>query len=79
MSSNRMKLVSHVGKRVVFCGPISEGVGEHDYLCARCGRSVPRRVDKRSSCRAVYQCARCHALNTVEAANGRAYGPQYRW
>jgi hypothetical protein len=63
-----MRLVSRPGNRVVFSGPIPAGVGDHDYLCGRCGMPVLNQVRQRTACRAVYQCCGCKALNVIPGA-----------
>jgi hypothetical protein len=75
-----MKVVSRPGKRVVFCAPIPEGVGDHEYLCGRCGGCVLNQVQQRSSYRAVYKCDRCRALNMIDAPPGEcSYRAEYHW
>jgi hypothetical protein len=75
-----MKLVPAPGKRVVFSGPIAGGIGDYDYLCGSCGIQVLSSVSERRRCRAVFECAACHALNLIEPPDRRPLRhPRYRW
>jgi hypothetical protein len=75
-----MKVVSPPGNRVLFCAPIPEGVGDHEYLCGRCGWPVLNQVQQRSAYSAVYKCDRCRALNMIDAPPCESsYRAEYRW
>ena len=65
MTTHKLKRVSTATDRVLFAGPIPPGVGEHDYLCSKCGSPVLRHVDVRQPSSAVYECAACGTLNVV--------------
>jgi hypothetical protein len=66
-----MKVVKDVEGRAVFSGSIPAGIGEHDYVCGRCGAAVLTRVGLRASSDAVYECTECKAFNAIRGGADR--------
>ena len=65
MPTHKLKRITSVTDRVVFSGPIPAGVGEHDYVCSKCGSLVLRQVGVRHPSSAVFECGDCGTLNVV--------------
>jgi DNA-directed RNA polymerase subunit RPC12/RpoP len=67
MPVHKLKVIRETGARPLFTGPIPAGIGDHDYLCGRCGEPVLKRVDERDTSPAVFQCTKCESLNVVKS------------
>jgi hypothetical protein len=60
-----MKTIAAANRRVLFTGQIHSGIGQHDYLCGRCGSVILKCVDVRHPSLAAFQCCACEGLNIV--------------
>lgn len=65
MPTHKLKRITSVTDRVVFSGPIPAGIGEHDYVCSKCGSLVLQHVGIRQPSSAVFECGECGTLNVI--------------